>query len=151
MADYTIDLRSPQDSFARTAKMLRVVDGDTLDMRIDLGWKISISEHVRLFGVDTPESRGPERAAGKWIAGQVESWFDENGTDCRIRSNQFRPDKYGRSLVQVWASDQCLNRWLLDSGLAWPASSSGTIVGCRDVESLRLPDGIKQQVREAMC
>ena len=39
------------------AKVMRVVDGDTLDLEIDLGFNIKINERVRLFGIDTPETR----------------------------------------------------------------------------------------------
>ena len=39
------------------AKVRRVVDGDTLDLDIDLGFHITLSERVRLMGIDTPETR----------------------------------------------------------------------------------------------
>jgi len=39
------------------AELLRVVDGDTLDCRIDLGFDVWVKKRVRLFGVNTPESR----------------------------------------------------------------------------------------------
>ena len=39
------------------AKVKRVVDGDTLDVEIDLGFHLTLSERIRLIGVDTPETR----------------------------------------------------------------------------------------------
>ena len=39
------------------AKLIRVVDGDTIDAEIDLGFKIFIKERIRFAGIDTPESR----------------------------------------------------------------------------------------------
>ena len=41
----------------RVKKLIKVVDGDTIDVEIDLGFDISITQRVRLAGIDTPESR----------------------------------------------------------------------------------------------
>ena len=41
----------------RVKKVLRVVDGDTIDVDIDLGFNVSYTQRVRLAGIDTPESR----------------------------------------------------------------------------------------------
>ena len=41
----------------RVKKLLNVVDGDTIDVDIDLGFDISLSKRVRMAGIDTPESR----------------------------------------------------------------------------------------------
>ena len=38
-------------------ELLRVVDGDTIDAKIDLGFDVSVKKRVRFLGVDTPESR----------------------------------------------------------------------------------------------
>ena len=39
------------------AKLVRVVDGDTIDAEIDLGFGVFIKQRIRLYGIDTPESR----------------------------------------------------------------------------------------------
>lgn len=41
----------------RVADVVEVIDGDTIDVRIDLGFDISLKKRVRLNGIDTPESR----------------------------------------------------------------------------------------------
>ena len=46
------------------AKILRVIDGDTFDFEIDMGFSIRIKERMRLYGIDTPETRDTERSEG---------------------------------------------------------------------------------------
>ena len=48
------------------ATLLRVVDGDTVDAELDLGFKIFIKERIRLMGIDTPESRTRNLAEKSW-------------------------------------------------------------------------------------
>jgi len=45
----------------RVKKVLAVIDGDTIDVDIDLGFDISITKRVRLAGIDTPESRTADK------------------------------------------------------------------------------------------
>jgi micrococcal nuclease len=45
----------------RVKQVLRVVDGDTIDVDIDLGFDISFTSRVRLAGIDTPESRTTDK------------------------------------------------------------------------------------------
>lgn len=52
------------DNYVRTAKVLRVVDGDTIDLTVDLGFDVWKKERIRLARVDAPEVRGVEREAG---------------------------------------------------------------------------------------
>jgi len=45
----------------RVKKVLKIVDGDTIDVDIDLGFDISFTSRVRLAGIDTPESRTTDK------------------------------------------------------------------------------------------
>ena len=47
----------PTDFSYRIDKVVKIVDGDTIDVMIDLGFDIKYKSRVRLFGIDTPESR----------------------------------------------------------------------------------------------
>ena len=89
------------------AKVRRVVDGDTLDLDIDLGFHITLSERVRLMGIDTPEtrSRDPiEKSSG--LIAKV------------IKVHGF--GKFGRPLVDLYKGSVCLNEQLVLLGLAVP-------------------------------
>lgn len=46
------------------AKVIRVYDGDTITLELDLGFHIKITENCRLYGIDAPEVRGPTRKEG---------------------------------------------------------------------------------------
>ena len=50
-------LGDPTDYSYRVNKVLKVVDGDTIDVILDMGFDILYKQRVRLFGIDTPESR----------------------------------------------------------------------------------------------
>lgn len=83
--------------------IVRVVDGDTIDIAIDLGFNITIKERVRLEGVDTPEVYGPRACHEGMIASQfVKDWFTDqmDGDGYFVfESKKYDPrDKYGRCL-----------------------------------------------------
>lgn len=143
-------MHPPIDAFIRRCKLERVIDGDTLVLAIDLGFGTSKTEIVRLSGVDTPEPRGVESAAGKWVTDQVLDWIG-NQTEVWIHSRRYVTDKYQRCVAEVWIGGHNLNSWLLQKGYAWPTDEDGRVVGDRSVDALGVPQGIKQQVREAMA
>lgn len=85
------------------AKILNVVDGDTFDMDIDLGFNIHIYERVRLLGIDTPEKFGKEKPLGLQVKQYAKDQFE--GKDVVIRSEKADEasvtDSFGRWLVYV--------------------------------------------------
>lgn len=139
----------PKDEFVRSATLIRVIDGDTFRLSVDLGFGASIIHDVRLLGVDTPEVRGIERPAGEWVTRQVLGFIGDN-KKFLLHSEVFSLGKYGRCLCRLWVDGKCLNNWLLDSGLAWPSDPSGCVIGVRSLDRLQLPDGIRRQCQELM-
>ena len=120
-------LTRPSLAFDRAVELIRVIDGDTLDVWIDNGWDNRMREHIRLEGLDTPEPRGVNRAAGDWVTSQVNEQVWErikSGGQQTIRSLAYSragkvEGKYGRTLATYWIDDWCCNQWLLEQGLAW--------------------------------
>lgn len=107
------------------AKVVKVIDGDTLDLDIDLGFDIWHSIRVRLFGVDTPETRSSnieEKQAGTLAKEYVKKWLDTNGYDIMIQTFKAKTEKYGRILADVYdkGSSKCLNTELIAENLAKP-------------------------------
>ena len=94
------------------ASLQKVVDGDTLDLSIDLGMHVYSRQRVRLLHVDTPE-RGQVGSAEATQA--VKDWFTTHGTNVVIRTYLDKGDKYGRFLAEVFPHDgsECLGEWLL--------------------------------------
>lgn len=140
----------PEVKHVFKGELVRVVDGDTLEVMVDRSFDDRSMMMVRLFGCDTPEARGPERPAGQWVTKQVEA-FLQSRPKMVLDSVVYRRDMYGRALFRVWANDDELTAWLLTNGYAWPTDSEGKLIGPRNVELLRLPEGIKQLVREGMA
>ncbi len=84
-------------------KIVRVVDGDTLDLEIDLGFNVRIRERVRLFGVNTPEVFGTNATeAGKLASEFTKTWVEKYSNlvgHFEYHSLKYdAKDKYGRGL-----------------------------------------------------
>jgi micrococcal nuclease len=106
----------------RVKQVLRVVDGDTIDADIDLGFDISLTKRVRLSGVDTPESRTTDLKE-KALGLEVKEWLKKklDGKKNILIKTEL-PDsteKYGRILGRLYVDDVCLNDRMIDEGYAW--------------------------------
>ena len=108
----------------RVKKVIKVVDGDTIDADIDLGFDISLTKRVRLSGVDTPESRTTDLKE-KALGLEVKEWLKkrlEGAKDILIKTQL--PDsteKYGRILGKLYINNEetSLNEQMIDEGYAW--------------------------------
>ena len=118
----------------RVIEINRVVDGDTIDVTIDLGFDLYKKERVRVAGVDTPEKRTrdlEEKALGydatKWLTDKLESAV--SGSDNLVIRTELvgGVGKYGRLLgwLYVGDSDVSLNEQMIAEGYAW-AYDGGT-------------------------
>ena len=113
----------------RVISIDKVVDGDTIDVTIDLGFDLSKKERVRVAGVDTPEKRTrnlEEKALGldatAWIKDHLEGAIDGDD-DLIIRTElDGGVGKYGRLLGWLYIGDATvsLNEKMIDEGYAWP-------------------------------
>lgn len=113
-------------SYRYKAKMVRVVDGDTIDFNIDLGFHVWMLIRVRLEGVNTPEVHGVKHASEEYQEGlramdYVEDWFEENASEwCEVETQ--KTGKYGRWIAKVYAGEDehevCLNDVLSRMGWA---------------------------------
>ncbi len=105
------------------ATLRRVVDGDTIDVDVDLGFNIKYSERVRFLGVNTPESRTrdlEEKKRGLAAKAFVETWLEEKtGNQPIIQTTVDKKGKFGRILGRILSEDgECLNDTLLTEGHA---------------------------------
>lgn len=82
------------------AVIVNVVDGDTFDMNVDLGFNIHIHERVRLLDIDTPENRGAEKKLGKAVTQYAKKHFE--GKEVILRSSKNKTDSFGRWLAEVY-------------------------------------------------
>ena len=106
----------------RIKQITKVVDGDTIDADIDLGFDISLTKRIRLAGVDTPESRTTDLKE-KALGLEVKEWLKKNLEGKKeILVKTELPDsteKYGRILGRLYADGVCLNDSMISEGYAW--------------------------------
>lgn len=106
------------------AKILEVVDGDTLDILIDLGFEVSYKTRIRLLGVDTPEIHSKNadiKKSGQISKKFVEEWVGRN-PDVIVSTVKDKSEKYGRILATLrpLAGDEALNDLLIREKMAVP-------------------------------
>ena len=82
-------------------KVLRVIDGDTVDCSVDLGFRISMEMRFRLFGINAPEMR---TEAGKASRAKLLALMPE-GSELIVNTNKDKKEKYGRYLGTFIDSD----------------------------------------------
>jgi micrococcal nuclease len=100
------------------AELIRVIDGDTVDAWIDLGFKVTVRRRIRLWGIDAPETRTRdlvEKAEGKRAKQRLVEILDVNRGTFTVRS--VGVDKYGRCLGEIYIQDVNINKQLLAEGL----------------------------------
>ena len=101
-----------------------VVDGDTIDVIIDLGFDILFSSRVRLAGIDTPESRTTDKAE-KALGIEAKEYLKKQLKDAKsvvIRTEKMdSSEKYGRILGWVYVNNdsESLNNKMINDGYAW--------------------------------
>lgn len=85
------------------AKLVNVVDGDTFDVLIDLGFDITVKQRVRLYGVDCPEMNSPNEETRKGAAAAKEFVQEIMDQFPDVICKTMKPkDKYGRYLARVF-------------------------------------------------
>jgi micrococcal nuclease len=101
-----------------------VVDGDTIDVVIDLGFDILFASRVRLAGIDTPESRTTDKAE-KALGLEAKEYLKKQLKDAKsvvIRTEKMNSsEKYGRILgwVYINGESESVNNKMINDGYAW--------------------------------
>ncbi len=97
------------------ATLVRAVDGDTIDVTVDLGFRLRIELRLRLVGVDTPERGHPDYARA---TAMLREHLD--GKPLMLRTHKDRTGKYGRYLATVYivGEDESVNAKMARAG--WP-------------------------------
>tara|TARA_R110002012_G_scaffold108185_7_gene250667 strand:+ start:172 stop:516 length:345 start_codon:yes stop_codon:yes gene_type:complete len=99
------------------AKLDRVVDGDTVDAHIDLGFDITIHKRIRLAGIDTPESRTRDLEEKKRGLASKDKLVELLGDgDFVLESKEV--GKYGRVLGTLLVDNININDTLVEEGFA---------------------------------
>jgi len=130
--------------FVREVK--NVVDGDTIDVVIDLGFDILFASRVRLAGIDTPESRTTDKAE-KALGLEAKEYLKKYLKDAKsvvIRTEKMdSSEKYGRILgwVYVNGDSESLNNKMINDGYAWGYLGDTKIKDFDALKKARLKSG----------
>ena len=134
----------------RVVEINRVVDGDTIDVTIDLGFDLFKKERVRVAGVDTPEKRTKdkeEKALGidatNWLKCRLEGAI-EGDDDLVIRTELVGGvGKYGRLLGWLYVGDaeSSVNEEMIVEGYAWPYDGGTKQKNFEDLREIRRAKG----------
>jgi len=129
----------------KVKEVVKVVDGDTIDVIIDLGFDLSKKERVRLAGIDTPESRTRDLDEKK-LGLEAKEHLSTNLSNAKqLMISTEKDGKYGRMLGTIHINDDIvsMNQQMIDKGYAWEYDG-GTKE--KDLNELRLKRGIIEEV-----
>ena len=120
----TFLLLLPGPLFAGEHRVIRVVDGDTMDVIVDMGFKITTNQRIRLAKINTPETYRRKKDSDEYKAGMAAKNYvidrlAANNNEF-IMETEKNPGVYGRYLGTIWLDDSetSLNDELLEKGHA---------------------------------
>ena len=98
-------------------EIVKVIDGGTVDVNIDLGFGVWLhKERVRLYGIDTPESRTSdkeEKVYGLMAKDFLIEWISAGNVTLKTKTYDAK-GKFGRILGELWVFDTNLNQKMID-------------------------------------
>ena len=113
---------------------IKIVDGDTVDILIDVGCSIFYSSRVRLYGIDTPESRTRDKIEKKFglLAKEyLKAFFKEAGKELIVKTHKDAKGKYGRILGELYKKDgsKSVNQIMIEEhyGVAYTGQNKRTV------------------------
>ena len=124
-------------------EIVKVVDGDTIDIVIDLGFNLSKKERVRLAGIDTPESRTRDLKE-KELGIEAKEFLERrlsDGENLKVKTE--KDGKYGRMLGWIYISETNINKEMVQRGYAWEYDGGKKE---KDLNDLRLKRGLIEEV-----
>ncbi len=102
-------------AFKYNARVRRVIDGDTIEIMLDLGFGIYHSQTIRLFGINAPELKGKTKAEGLKSKEYLSKLVNELIV---VETFQGKKEKYGRYLGVIYHNNIEINKEMLKLGLA---------------------------------
>ena len=134
----------------RVTKINRVIDGDTIDVTLDLGFSLTKKERVRIAGVDTPEKR-TRNLEEKELGIDATNWLKDKIKDTLTGDDELTirtelvggVGKYGRLLgwLYVGDDDYSLNEQMITEGYAWPYDGGTKQTNFEDLRAIRRSHG----------
>lgn len=108
------------------ATVLRVIDGDTVEANISLGFGITMTSHCRMYGINTPELHGNN--ATNAVIAKTFLYYKVRGKSLKLCTLDDRRDKYGRILAILIVDGVNINQLMLDRKFAVPMDDGGKVM-----------------------
>lgn len=101
------------------AELLRVIDGDTVELMVDLGFNVTYRATFRLYGVNAPETR-TTNLVEKQLGLDAKRWLTDklNGPIVVQTLKDDVQEKFGRYLVKLFVADVCINDLMITEKMA---------------------------------
>ena len=108
------------NNFRFKGKVVHVVDGDTVDIELDLGFSVKLKERFRLYGIDTWETKGEERSRGLIAKEYLKARLEEVSFEVEVQTikvkERSKRGKFGRYLAVLFIQEVEINSELVDKG-----------------------------------
>lgn len=101
-----------------SVKVLKVIDGDTVKVEIDLGFNLKIEQTVRLYGINAPEIKGESREKGLAATEYLRSLIENS--EITLETLKDKKEKYGRYLGKLVKDGIDINQEMVKTGHAIP-------------------------------
>lgn len=121
----------------KITKIIKIVDGDTVDVILDLGFDMYKKERIRLVGIDTPESRTRDLEE-KEMGLEAKEFLERRMNDCEnlwVRTE--KDGKYGRMLGEIWCGVTNINEEMVSRGYAWEYDGGKKEKNLDDLRAIR--------------
>lgn len=108
-----------QAAYKYNAIVTHVIDGDTVELQIDLGFSVLVNCTCRLYGIDTPELKSKDKKQ-KELAISAKNYLNEKLIHKTVVAETFisKKDKYGRYLANIYLDNVLINKELIKLGYA---------------------------------
>mgnify|MGYP000547671874 FL=1 len=112
-------MTQPSPYSYRVKSIVKIIDGDTFDCIMDLGFDVLLEARVRMYGIDTPESRTRDLEEKKFGL-LAKDWLIEHLNDDIVISTELDNEKgkFGRVLGTVWAEGTNINEKMIEEHMA---------------------------------
>lgn len=98
------------------AEVIRIVDGDTIELKVDMGFRISNQENFRFARIDTAEIFRPRNRAERIHGLEAARWLKEHVLGKEILIHTEKDGKYGRWLIEFWLDGENIQDTMFSLG-----------------------------------
>ena len=126
----------------KVKEIVKVVDGDTVDILIDLGFGLTKKERVRVAGIDTPESRTRDLYEKK-LGLEAKDYLVSQLSDGKITIKTEKDGKYGRMLGWLYRHDSIISiqEDMINRGYGWACDGGTKEKSYDELKEKRIADG----------